>query len=323
LGTYPAFPKEGKLNKLYFALAAIAILLFGCSRGSAQELSEEDLAATSSAVDSFLETAVAEDSLTETAAAPTATPTKVPPTRTPNPSPTPNLGIEIKDLSERDWGWESAIRMLERDIVVPCDTDPIRICPRESFTELEKYRSMVRVLEETQDFKPSLDAVVGTFLDVEGLLGKEGAFPEWVEPLTERDILNIEELLRQDYLPRRLPGIDVYALEAFLCKPSFQDDAALHLCLTNKVTMAEYLAEGVLLAFGPEVESQLPPYRADMFRDLHSSHPLARWVIAAVDPDQPLYLIEYRADLIDPDAETTRLRWTVLLDAVYQLLGGE
>lgn len=310
------------MNKRHFALAAMAILLAGCSSGSAEEPTP-DLTVTSAW--SKLATAAAQ---TATAAAPTATPraTVIPEptaTRTPRPSPTPNPGVKIEDLSDGEWGWESAIRMLELEIVEPCDTDPIRICPRDSLTELEKYRSMVRVLEETQDFKPSLDAVVGTFLDVEGLLGKEGVFPEWMEPLTERDILNFEELLRQGYLPRRLPGIDVYALEAFLCKPSFQDDSALHLCLNEKVTMAEYLAEGVLLAFGPEVETQLPPYRADMFRDLHSSHPLAVWVIAAVDPDQALYLIEYRADLIDPDAETTRLRWIVLLDAVYQLLGGE
>lgn len=298
------------MSKLHLVLAAFfAIALSGCFRSASDPPPPSTPRPTRTPTPTSTPTATA-----------TLEPTA---TRTPRPSPTPNPGIEIEDLHQGDWGWESAIRMLELDIVEPCDSDPIRICPRDSLTQLEKYRSMVRVLEETQGFKPSLDAVVGIFLDVEGLLGKEGAFPEWVEPLTERDILNFEELLRQEYLPRRLPGIDVYTLEAFLCKPSFKDDSALHLCLSDKVTMAEYLAEGVLLAFGSEVESQLPPYRADMFRDLHSSHPFASWVIAAVDPDQPLYLVEYRADLIDPDAETTRLRWIVLLDIVYQHLGGD
>lgn len=307
------------MKSLRWVYLFLFLLVAACTRSASFVELTETPDPVALALRAKLLTATAEVAFTPTPGV-TSTPE---PTATLVPSPIPNPDIEIKDLSEGEWGWESAIRMLELEIVEPCDTDPIRICPRDSLTELEKYRSMVRVLEETQGFKPSLDAVVGTFLDVEGLLGKEGVFPGWMEPLTERDILYIEELLRQGYLPRRLPGIDVYALEAFLCKPSYQDDAAQHLCLSDKVTMAEYLAEGVLLAFGPEVESQLPPYRADMFRDLHSSHPFATWVIAAVDPDQPLYLVEYRPDLIDPDAETTRLRWIVLLDAVYQLLGGE
>lgn len=269
--------------------AICALALIGCNRSASTPLPPSTARPTRT------------PTLTSTPSA-TLVPT---PTRTLVPSQTPVPALVISDYpKEGSRNWDTIAEGFELGIIPSCSEDGYKLCGDLNWSRLNDDLAMARVLALTKGFKPSVDFVNDTYLDLEGVAKDE--------------VLLLQELYMQGYKPARLAeGVDEYSLELFLSpeRPKHYNDAEQYLGPNYSVYWPEMLAKGLLAVYGPEVADKLPPCQAfddngeQILSDIFCTGPIDKWVIAAVvgvDGKPPIWEVGYEAGVAGVGRLVTR-----------------